>query len=162
MDLQIGLSLHLGEGEEFFAWGGPVFLYLSLLLLDSFFIDSCLWLFWGSCSLGSFACMYNGPLTGGFSIVPSCCMISSLTPLLFNPHPRNVSFRYGIEDIICIWKDMGWYFWLGCLLWCCWPVFLCCYCCLVVLWWYSFLVFLLVCWRWFGPFWWWNVFPKFL
>ena len=42
------------------------------------------------------------------------------------------------------------------------PVFMCWYCFLGVLWWYFWLEFLLVCWRWFGPFWWWNVFPKLL
>ena len=44
--------------------------------------------------------MYNGPLKEGFSIFPSCCIISSLTPLSLIPHPRNVSFSYGIEDVL--------------------------------------------------------------
>ena len=75
---------------------------------------------------------------------------------------KTIVFRYGIEDVIYLWKDMGWYHWLGSLWWCCWPVVLCWYCCLVVMWWYFWLEFLLVCWRWFVLFWWWNVFTKFL
>ena len=151
---------------EFYFWQwqrivsgeGPVFLDAHLFLLNSFGLDPYLWLFWISCSMVAFACMYNGTLKGKCSSVPSCCMWISLTPLLLIPHPRNFSFRYGIEDVLCLWKDLGQYYWLyfG------WPVFLCWYCYLWVIWWYFWMEFQLVCWSWFGPFWLWNVFPKFL
>ena len=130
-----------GRRKGIFDRGGPVFLDLFLFLLKSFGLDKCLWLLWRSCYLGDFACMYNGPLKGKFSNVPSCCIRSSLTHLLLSPHTRQFYFRYGIEDVICLWKDLGWYFWLGCLFWYCWPDFMCWYCCLVVLWWYFWLDF---------------------
>ena len=82
------------------------------ILLKSFGSDSCFWLFWRSCSLGFFACMYNGLLKGNFSIVSSCYINSSLTPLLLFPHTIQFSFRYGIDDVLGIWKDLGWYYWL--------------------------------------------------
>ena len=59
--------------------------------------------------MGAFVCMYNGPLKGKFSSVPSCFINSSLTPLLLSPHPRQLSFKYGIEDVLCLWKYMGSY-----------------------------------------------------
>ena len=133
-----------------------------IFLLKSFEIDPCLWFFLRSCSLGAFACMYNGPIKGGFSSVQSCCINSYITPLLLIPHPRQFSFRYWIEDVLGMWKDLVWYCLLWFLCWCYWPVFLSWYCCLVLLLWYCLLAFLLVCWRWFDTFWWWNLFPKFL
>ena len=133
-----------------------------LIFNNSFGLDPCLWLLWRSCYLGAFACMYNGPLKVKFYSVPSRCMSSSLTTLLLIPYPRHFSFMYRIKDVLCFWEDMGWYFWLGCLCWCFWPVFLCWYCCIGVIWWYCWLAFLLVCWCWFGPFWWCNVFQTFL
>ena len=57
--------------------------------------------------MGTFACMYNGHLKRKFYSVPSCCIKGSLTPLLLSPHPRKYSFRYGIEDFLCLWKDLG-------------------------------------------------------
>ena len=57
--------------------------------------------------MGDFACMYNSTLKGKFSSVPSCCTRSPITPLLLIPHPRQFFFRYGIEDVLCIWKDLG-------------------------------------------------------
>ena len=57
--------------------------------------------------MGVSACMYIGPLKGGFSSVLSCCINSSLTHLLLGPHPRQLYFRYGIEDVLGLWKDMG-------------------------------------------------------
>ena len=136
--------------------------YVSLFLSKSFGYDPRLWLFWRSCSLGEFVCLYNGPPKRKFSSVPSCYIGSSLTPFLLIPHTRQFYFRYAIEDALDIWKDLGWYCWIGFMSWCCWPVFLCWHCCLVLLCWYCWLVSLLVCWFWFGTLWWWDVFPKFL
>ena len=84
-----------------------MFLDISLFLLNYFVLDPCLRFFLRSFSLGAFACMYNGTLKGKCSNVSLCCIISSLTYLLLSPHPRQFSFRYGIEYVLCIWKDLG-------------------------------------------------------
>ena len=78
--------VHVWMGAKTFAWGGPVFEYVSLFFFKSFGHDPCLWLFWRSFYLGAFACIYNGLLKGWFSSVPSCCINSYLTPLLVSPH----------------------------------------------------------------------------
>ena len=162
MGLQIGLSLIFDKGKELLIDEGLCFwMYIYLYWSPLTFIHVC------DCSGGvflwlPFAYMYTDPLKGQFYSVTSCCINSSLTPLLLSPHPRKFSFMYRIENTLCIWKDMGWYCWLGFLCWCCWPVFLCWYCCIVVLWWYFWLKFLLVCWQLFGTFWWWNVFTNLL
>ena len=57
--------------------------------------------------MGAFACMYNGTMKGKCSSVPSCCIKISLTPMLLSPHPRQFYFRYGIDDVLDIWKDLG-------------------------------------------------------
>ena len=57
----------------------------------------------------AFSCMYNGPLKGQFPSVSSCCMSSSIIPLLLIPHPRQSSFVYGIEYVLCIWKYLALY-----------------------------------------------------
>ena len=109
-------------------------------LLKYFGRDTCLWLFWRSCSLVAFVCMYNGPLNGQLSSVQSCCIKNYITPLLLIKHPIQFYYRYVINDILGIWKDMGWYCWLVFLCWYCWLVFLCWYCCLVFLCWYYWMV----------------------
>ena len=139
------------RGREIVAWGGAVFLDV-FLLLKYFACDPCLWFFWRIFSLNDFLWMYNGPLKGKLSSVTSCCIENSFTPLLLIPHPIQYYFRYGIDEVLGIWNDMGWYFWL---------LFLCCHCWILFLCWCWWLVFLWVCWRWFGPLWCWNVFPKF-
>ena len=57
--------------------------------------------------MGAFSCIHNGPPKGKFNSVLSCFMSSSITPLLLSPHPRQFYFRYGIEDVLCLWKNMG-------------------------------------------------------
>ena len=57
--------------------------------------------------MGDFLCMYNGPLKRQLSSVAYCFINSSLTSLLLIPHPRKLSFRYGIDDVLDLWKDLG-------------------------------------------------------
>ena len=113
-----------------------------------------------NCSLGAFLCMYNGPLKGKLSSVPSFFINSALTPLLLSTHPRQFSFRFGIDYVLRLWYYLGWCCWLIFMFWYCWLVFMCWYCCLVFLCWYCWLVFLWVGWCWFGIFLCWNLFPK--
>ena len=55
----------------------------------------------------AFACMYNGPTKGQVSSVPCCSINSSLKFLLLSLHPRHFYFRYGIHDVLDLWKDLG-------------------------------------------------------
>ena len=57
--------------------------------------------------MGSYTCMYNGPLKGQIFSVQSCYISSSLTPLLLTPHPIQFYFRYSIDDVLLILKDLG-------------------------------------------------------
>ena len=85
---------------------------------------------------GQFFFMNNGPLKVQVSSFPSFCTNNYLTPLLLSPHTRQFYVGYVIDDeVLGLWKELDWYFWL---------------------------VFLWMCCRWFGPFWWWKVLPKFL
>ena len=77
--------------------------FIEVLWLWSMFL-----LFWMSCSLCEFLFIYNGPLKGQWSSFPSCCINNYLTPLLLIPHPIKSSFRYGIDEVLGIWKDLGW------------------------------------------------------
>ena len=112
--------------------------------------------------MGAFLCLYNGPLKGQFSSVPSCYTDNSHTPLLLNTNTKYPSFRYVIDEVLGLWMDLGWYFWLVFICWHCWLVFLCWYFWLIFLCWCCWMVFLWVCWCWFGTFWCWNVFTKFM
>ena len=48
----------------------------------------------------AFEYIYNVPLKGRLSSVPSCFINSYLTPLLISSHPIRYSFRYGIDEIL--------------------------------------------------------------
>ena len=132
------------------------------VLLKFFGRDIFLWLFWKSCYLGAFSCIYNGPLKGKCSSAPLCFVNNYLTPLLLSPHPVQFFFSYGIDEVLDIWRNLVWYCLIVFVCWCWWLMFFCWYFCLVFLCWLCLLVFLWVCWFWFAPLWCWNLFPKFL
>ena len=91
--------------------------------------------FWRSCSVSAFILMNNGPLKGRVSNFLSCFINNYLTYLLLRPHARHFSFKYGSERFLGIWKDLH------------------CWCLHVFLW---------ICWRLFGTFWWWEVLKTFM
>ena len=107
---------------------------ISVFLLNYLGRDAFLWLLWRSCYLDELFFMNSGPLKVKDSSFPSCCIKNVLTPLLLSPHPSQYSFRYGIDEVLGLWYDMGWY---------CWLAFLCMH------------------WFWFNPLRCLNVFPKF-
>ena len=113
-----------GQVQAIIAWISPVFWDESLSLLKSFGRDKYLGFLWRICSLGDFALMYNGTLKGKFSSVPPFWICSYLTLFLLRTHTRQVYFRYGIDDVLDLWKDLCWYGWLVFMCWCCWPVFM--------------------------------------
>ena len=127
-------EITLGLWQEIVALGGPE-LHVSIFLLKSFGIDTCLWLLWIRCSLDAFLLMNIGPWKGMFPDFLSCCINHSFIYLLSFLHPRHFSFRYVIDDIFGIWNDVDFYFW---------PVGLCTW------------------WSCFGLFWWWKVLSKIL
>ena len=121
-------ELTFGRGQSIIAWGWPVLLYVSLFLLNSFVHDPCLWFFWRCFYLDDFFFIYNGPLEGQFYIVPTYFINHYLTTLLLIPHLIQSSFRYGIDEVLGLWKDICWYCWLVFLCWSLWLVFLCWFC----------------------------------
>ena len=50
--------------------------------------------------MGAFACINNGPLKGQFSSAPEYCIDSSITHMLLSPYSIEISFRYGIDDVL--------------------------------------------------------------
>ena len=89
---------------------------------------------------------------GKFSSFPSFCINNYLTHFLSSKQLIQSSSRNGIDELLGLWKNLGWYFWLFFLCWYFWLVFLCCCC---------WIVYFCACWLWFGPFWCWNILPKF-
>ena len=149
--LSIGLIWQYGSskrnGFTFGQWQAIVsyigyVLDVSVFLLSSIGCDTFLWLFWGKFSLTGFLFMNNGHLKGQISSLTSSCIKNYPQPLFLSTHLIQSYFRYGIDGVLSLWKDLGWY---------CWLLFLCCYCWLVFLW---------VSWCWFGTLWCWNVLPK--
>ena len=108
---------------------------VSVFLLKSLGLDPLLWLFLRVYSLASFLLMNNGTLKVQVSNFPPYCINNFPTPLLLRSHPRQYSFRCVIYKVFILWRDMYWY------------------CILVFLW---------VCWRWFGTLWLWKLLPNFL
>ena len=105
-------ELTFGQWKEIVSLGGAV-LDVYLFLLKYFGHDTCLWLLWRilmqSCSLVDFFLMNKGPTKGQLYSFPSCYINNYITPLLLSTNPIQYYFRYGIDEALDLWKDMGWY-----------------------------------------------------
>ena len=108
---------------------------VSKLLLKSLGLDPFLLLLLRICSRDAFFLINNSPLKRQVSNYPSFQINNFLQPLLWSLNLISPSFKYGGENLLDIWKDLDWYCWI---------------------------VFLWEIWSWFGPFYWWQIFPNFL
>ena len=72
----------------------------------SFFLLFLLWsifiIFMGNMFYVCLLFINNDPMKGQVSSFPSCFINNYLTPLLLSPHPRQSSFRHGIDKVLGI------------------------------------------------------------